>query len=106
MCITIECCDKHIVCLWQIGLAPLHAASKGGHCEIVQLLIENKAKINIQNHVSTCMLICLATCELCFKVIFMQDGVTPLFLAAYCGEVASVLLLCQNGAKVNLSNRV
>ena len=43
----------------QIGLSPLHAASKGGHCDVIELLIEKKASINIQDKVSVKAIRCV-----------------------------------------------
>ena len=41
-----------IICLLQKGRTPLHWASKGGHADIVCLLVSNGADINIKDNVS------------------------------------------------------
>lgn len=57
---------------------PLHLAAKGGHLDIVKLLVSNKAKIDLQNH----------------------RDITPLLYACQSDSVQTVEYLLAQGAKM------
>ncbi len=61
------------------GYTPLHAAAQNGFCEIVELLIDNGANMEIQN----------------------DDGDTPLMLAVRSEHAAIVDLLCKRGCNMH-----
>lgn len=67
----------------RFGIRPLHWASLIGRPEIVQLLIENDADVNLPN----------------------DDGNGPLHAAAFLGHASVVEVLLQNGADPNSLNR-
>ena len=54
MCELVPVCVQLLVFLdtVQTGSAALHVAAQEGHCEIVRMLLEAKADVNIQNNVS------------------------------------------------------
>ena len=58
---------------------PIHSAAAGNYTDIVRLLIENDAKVNVKQ----------------------QAGVTPLHSAAQNGNLEMLILLLENGAEVN-----
>jgi ankyrin repeat protein len=59
---------------------PVHSAAAGNYTDIVKLLIENGAQVNVKQ----------------------QAGVTPLHSAAQNGNVEMLILLLENGAEVNM----
>jgi ankyrin repeat protein len=63
----------------QTGWTPLHSAAAGGHKDIAELLLANKADVNAKSN----------------------DGVTPLHLAAAKGYADIVALLLDKGADVS-----
>jgi Ankyrin repeats (3 copies)/Ankyrin repeats (many copies) len=63
----------------QFGWTPLHCAAAGGHKDIAELLLANKADVNAK----------------------ANDGATPLHLAAMHGNTDVVTLLLNNAADVN-----
>ena len=62
------------------GMTPLHLASSLGHTEIVELLLENRADIDM---------------------VTVATGETALHLATSGGHIATVKLLLERGAAVN-----
>jgi ankyrin repeat protein len=64
------------------GATPLHWAAMNGHTDIAQLLIANRADVNVQ----------------------VQDGATPLITASVFGHMEIVQLLLANGSDVKLRN--
>ncbi|KAL3891287.1 hypothetical protein ACJMK2_003550 [Sinanodonta woodiana] len=64
------------------GYSALHLAAYFGHRDVVQLLLENDADVNILNN----------------------DGDTPLHKAAYTGRESTVMLLLEHNADVNIRN--
>ena len=65
------------------GLSPLHVAAGQGNCEVVQLLVDAKANIN------------LATTD--------GKGIYPLFVASEKGHCEVVRLLLSANANINLA---
>ena len=43
--------------VWQDGNTPLMCASQGGHVEIVEVLLQHHADVNIQNSTNVCHLL-------------------------------------------------
>ena len=82
-------------------------ASRGGHVDIVRLLIEAKAQVNIQKEVwsqeNTHHNTVLGELTVCF---YPQDGSTALHIAAYEGKVDVVRILIETKAQVNTQNKV
>jgi ankyrin repeat protein len=66
------------------GTTPLHDAALGGHREIVELLLDHGADINIKDQ---------------------ESGATPLYYAASMGRVEVVELLIGKGADLTLKNK-
>ena len=64
------------------GEAPLHCATEGGHCKLVELLISKGASVNVRT----------------------KFGTTPLHCAAWQGNTEMVNLLLSHGASLNLEN--
>ncbi|MDA3837449.1 MAG: ankyrin repeat domain-containing protein [Candidatus Delongbacteria bacterium] len=78
----IECMNGNI-CKIE-GRTPLHNAMSSNDVEVVQLLIDYKAPVNIQD----------------------EDGITPLILAIRNGSEDIVKILLNNGADTNLKENV
>src|SRR6201996_442186 len=58
---------------------PIHSAASGNHTDIVRMLVENGAQVNVTQ----------------------QAGVTPLHSAAQNGNLEMLIILLENGAEVN-----
>ena len=65
------------------GSASLHAASAGGHTDIMKMLLENGADINLTN----------------------EQNMTPLHYAVICGGKDAVSLLLENGADTSIRTK-
>ena len=74
------CC---VVC-WQKGNTALHIASLAGQEEIVKILVQTRAKVNVQS----------------------QNGFTPLYMAAQENHANVVKFLLSNGASQSLATEV
>ncbi len=75
----IKLSTVHIDCLSHSGLSPLILAIQNGHTKIVELLLQNGAKVNLQ-----------------------QNGWSALMYASQDGHAKIVELLLQYGANINL----
>jgi ankyrin repeat protein len=105
------------------GLAPMHLAALKGHHEIVQLLIHEKADVNIKtdgvfatplnlairNHHSTVAMILLnngATCENNeINEVYNQENDTLVHDAAKLGLETELKTLIQHGANIQVENK-
>ena len=76
ICMLIGCCRR--------GVSPLHCAVSNGKREIVRLLLEAGAQVNVRGH---------------------RSDRTPLFMAAEVGDLETARLLLQHGAKLNLTDQ-
>jgi ankyrin repeat protein len=93
---------------------PLTWASRYGYTEIVKLLIDAKAKVNVEEasspivsasfdgHIETMKVLLKAGADINQKG---YEGKTALMLAAGRGKVELVKFLLENGADVNLKDR-
>ena len=105
------------------GETPLMIASRGGHVDIVRLLIEAKAQVNIQKEVwlllppqnTTSSYKCKNIVEGVGKhaafcvfntICLTQDGATPLWIASQEGHSDTVNTLIRNGANINQPRNV
>ncbi|CAI8047040.1 Ankyrin repeat domain-containing protein 29 [Geodia barretti] len=96
------------------GWTPLMTASFGGHVEIVRLLVEAKAQLNIQGKEDGVTALHLAAQEGKADVVRLlteagaqldiqkTDGATPLYMACQKGHSDVVEILIRNGANINL----
>ena len=94
------------------GWTPLIWASFEGHTEIVKLLIEAGADINLADKIgNTSIGRKTSTGYTLTRAINvdaeepMQEGYTPLYVAAHCGHTEIVKLLIDAGADVNKANK-
>ena len=66
------------------GLTPLYITAGKGHLEVVKLLIEQQAEVNVKT----------------------TEGWTPLYVAALCGHLEGVKLLIEQQAEVNVKTTI
>ena len=92
------------------GATPLFIAAQNGHEQIVDILLE-KGKANVD--LATKVLILFAAFFFLFSFsksffsLFLKDGTTPLFIAAFNGHYQVVqILLEKGGAIVDLQGKV
>jgi ankyrin repeat protein len=104
----------------QYGDTALHEAAAGGEVEVVNLLVNHGAAVDIRNKVdiycthreSTCTLEVGQKIRLCrqrmivIDVFILQYGDTALHQAAARGRVAVVKALVDYGAAVDIRNEV
>ncbi len=83
-CFVIHLCSL-LCCVYQRGDTPLMEACRGGHLPVVQMLLDEKANVNIKSNVSW-LLIAIP------YVIFAQLSVTRLVL--FCYSLVLFTLLC------------
>ena len=91
----------HIDVTKQGGWTPLMVASFEGHDDIVRMLIEAKARINIQDEVC-----CSDKLKILCNLYLLQCGSTPLYIASQNGHNDAVNTLLQNGADTHLATMV
>lgn len=65
------------------NFTPLHSAAMGGHTEVVKLLIEKGANVNVQTN---------------------PQGYAPIHSACFGGHLGTIRLLVKNGADLSLQN--
>ena len=91
---------SHVVCIvysllsiTQVGWTALMEASAEGHTEVVKVLVEAKADLNITDQVNLIINYLLTLtidvyCDYCFIFISLQDGDTALIDAANRGHTS------------------
>ena len=96
----------------QRGYTPLYYASEQGRNDLIQLLIEHGAVIDLPTDVSLCymhnalhILIPITDCKFLYP-IQNEWGDTPLRGACIGGNPTTVALLIEKGAKVNYITKV
>lgn len=103
MCITL--C---IMLLQQYGsFTPLMLATEVGHSEIVSVLIQCGADLNLQDKVHGGLLNCCPSPCILYMYIFMyQRGLTALMKAVMKGHTSIVNILLESQADVNIQENV
>ena len=86
-------------------------ASYEGHTEVVKVLAEAKAELNITDQVNLIINYLLTLtidvyCDYCFIFISLQDGHTALIDAATKGHTSIVKILLDRGAATDIRNEV
>ena len=92
----------------QIGLSPLHYASLCGHTDVVKLLIEYDAQIDVSAEVQVLVSLSCNMSHVHDSLMQDEEGscITALFLACQNGHKAVVELLIQKGANINYQDKV
>jgi len=93
----------------EIGKMPLHAAAEGGHIDMVNLLLANKADVNAKSNDGNTPLFFAANKEVAELLLAnhadvnarSNAGGTPLLAAASAGRVDVVDLLLTKGVDIN-----
>ncbi|XP_024871481.1 uncharacterized protein LOC112454357 isoform X3 [Temnothorax curvispinosus] len=93
------------------GFTPLHVAAKGGHLELVNFLLQNKADVNARNDMySTPLHGAASNCLEVVSALILNganvnarsiSGITPLHCAVDYGHEKIVNILLEHGANVN-----
>ena len=83
----------------KIGETPLYVASRGGHVEIVKLLIQRKADVNICKEVSLKIVLDIHQCSTVLNAL--QNGCSPVCAASEKGHTEVVDLLLKAGADIH-----
>ena len=101
-------------------MTALYVASQNGHVEVVNILLQNGAHVDVQNEVrkftyellTGSETVCITRTLLrhlywieCFD-FHVQDKSTPLMIVSQYGHVDVVNVLLQHGASVCLQNKV
>ena len=105
----------------QNGVTALYVASRNGRVEVVNILLQNGAHVDVQDEVEVFIFHICSTdravklkamyvsqehdCDV-FIFIIVQDKWTPLMMASQNGHVDVVNVLLQHGASVHLQNKV
>ena len=82
--------------------SPLEIACTNNHLQVAQLLISKGADVDYQNSVCNNVVIVFIV----FKMVFSQNGQTPLHGAANFGHVEPLKLLLLSHAKLNIKDNV
>ena len=90
----------------QDGWTPLIASSNLDRKDIVKLLIEKKAQLDIQTKVNHCYPHLNIRGHQYNIMSFLQEGWTALSLASWKGNTKTVEILVQAGADVNIQGQV
>jgi len=98
------------------GITALEWAARMGHTEVVKLLLDNNAKVNVSRPTDGCTPLFIAAQQGHAEVVKLlldnradvnasrtDDGTTPLFMAAQARHTEVVKLLLDNKADVNAS---
>ncbi|XP_051807841.1 LOW QUALITY PROTEIN: ankyrin repeat domain-containing protein 26 [Acanthochromis polyacanthus] len=94
----------------------LHIACASGHGEVVQFLVESKAKLNLCDNQNRSALMKAVQCqhEHCVNILLENhaepnlvdiNGNTALHLAANIPSISTAVLLLQHGAEINTPNK-
>ena len=82
--------------------SPLQTACSNNHLQVAQLLISKGADVDYQDSVCNNITIVFIV----FKMVFSQNGATPLHGAAGLGHIELVKLLLLSHAKLNIKDNV
>ena len=88
----------------QEGRTALIYACRGGHLEIVTLLIKNGAQPNLASKVIAFLFSCFSS--LFYSLDVSQNNATAFYNAAYYGHLEVLKFLMLNGADINLPQKV
>lgn len=108
----VEGVDKMINMADNDGRGPLHATSCFGHWECTQLLIKNKANLDIKDKddMTPLHLAAFNGCNLSMTMLieaganvklFNKEGIYALHYAAYKGHITTVHMLCERSSPIN-----
>ena len=109
---------SHVVCIVysllsiiQVGRTALMEASYKGHTEVVKVLVEAKADLNITDKVNFIINYLLTlTIDVYYDYFFifisLQDGDTALIDAVSKGHTSTVNILLDRGAATDIRNKV
>ena len=95
------------------GVTPLFIAAQKGNGQIVHILLEKGANVDLANEV----LLLIVSFSFLFFFFFqffiflffffnVKNGATPLYIAAFKGDEQIVQILLEKGANVDLANKV
>ena len=109
--IHVVCIVYSILSIIQYGWTALMWASYGGHTEVVKVLVEAKADLNIATQVNLIINYLLTLTidvyyDYCFIFISLQYGHTALIDAAKKGHTSTVKILVDHGAATDIRNKV
>ena len=105
------CIVYSLLSIIQYGRTALMKASLYGHTEVVKVLVEAKADLNITTQVNLIINYLLTLTidvyyDYCFIFISLQDGDTALIDAASKGHTSIVKILVDHGAATDIRNKV
>ena len=92
----------------QDGVSSLMVASLNGHVEVVDELLQHRAKVDLQTEVITMLIhVYICVCSYTWCVVFIQqNNDTALMFACQKNNLTTVFVLLKAGAYPNICNKV